>query len=881
MATAESLNRRGFIKETTMGGIGWFLQPSWPKDTPGYKIGGGIDAMPWPAGRVHKNLDLSPAVWIWYPSQRCLQNTFIFFRKEIALTEIPVATRGWLLGESRYLLFVNGQRVQWGPAPSDPRYSEADPLHLVHKYLKKGKNVIGVQCLFYGQGDGTWPIGKPGLIARLDIKFKDGKAMQVVTDDTWQARLATAWRPGNYKRWYLRALQEERDDRLYPRGWNDTDLPPDNSWHAAMVCGHKASKPAICNGFPSYDYEIAGEDSSSFIRPRSVPFMKETLFPVRQLTESMWLNWKIPVREYFDCGTPDAFEVVREVAARKTGGDEWEIESRRGLAALLTFEWAEQAVGWPCFSIKASEGTVVELLVHEAHQPGGPALINSHFNSWSRFICREGWNYFETMDFESCRWLQLHIRDYTGNVRLKGPGMRRRQYPWKETPVADCGDRRIQQVIKASVNTLNNCAQDTITDGMGRERQQYSGDGSHQLHAIYSTMGDTKLPARFVNTFGQGLMLEGYFFDSWPAYDRLARTMERQLQLSGWGPILDHSVGFCLDCWNYYLYTGDLTALAETFPRLLRFFRYLQSIRSPDGLLPVEGLGLPCIWMDHDAYTQQREKQCAFNLYVSAMCIHGLAPLSEAFKQFSMGADVKRFGTELLEAAIAGFWSKKYGAFVNNLPWIGLREPRYDDRSLATSILFDQCPDGQIGAAVNILAKAPSNLGLSYPANAIWRFWGLAKGGEIQAVIDDLRTRWYGMDSVRLNNTLQETWHAEPDSGSEWSHCAVGPLIIMHMGIAGIRPTGPGYTSCEIRPQFGSLSKVKINTHTVKGPIELQMEGKPGYRHFHLQIPAGMEAKLVVDARETLSLPEIAQEGLLKKYRLSGGQKLDVILKYA
>ena len=36
-----------------------------------------------------------------------------------------------------------------------------------------------------------------------------------------------------------------------------------------------------------------------------------------------------------------------------------------------------------------------------------------------------------------------------------------------------------------------------------------------------------------------------------------------QLQLSGWGPILDHGIGFNFDCWHHYLYTGDLEALRD------------------------------------------------------------------------------------------------------------------------------------------------------------------------------------------------------------------------------------------------------------------------------------------------------------------------------
>jgi hypothetical protein len=141
--------------------------------------------------------------------------------------------------------------------------------------------------------------------------------------------------------------------------------------------------------------------------------------------------------------------------------------------------------------------------------------------------------------------------------------MLRRVYPWPHPPTARVGEPALQRLIDASINTLYNSAQETAVDGMGRERQQYSGDGAHQLHAAYLTFGEHRLPARFISTFSQGLMLEGYFFDCWPAYDRLARVMERQINMTIWGPLLDHSVGFGFDCYHHYLYTGDLTAVRQ------------------------------------------------------------------------------------------------------------------------------------------------------------------------------------------------------------------------------------------------------------------------------------------------------------------------------
>lgn len=824
------------------------------------------------------NVDFAPAHWIWYPSGRVLQNTFVLFRKEFNLEKQPKQAIGWILADSRYQLFVNGHRVQWGPAPHDPRWPEADPVD-VTSLLKEGKNVIACQVLFYGMGEGTWAMGKPGLIMNLDV---DGE--KIVTDNTWKSFLADSWKPGQYKRSFLRTLQECFDANNFPYGWDTADFQENADWIPASESQASAAKPSICAGFAEYQWEIYGNQSTTDIRQRSIPMMKENNVSVDKLVETAWVTWKRPCEEYFDMLVPNAYEAEWADLAHKKSNDAWEVKDSLGKAAILTFDFKEQSVGWPYFTIDAPEGTIVELLVHEAHQPGGPVLLNSHFNAWSRFVCKEGINHFETFDFESLRWLQLHIRNNSRSVTVSNVGMRRRQYNFPVVPQIHMKDGKLQRLMDAAVNTLYNSAQETVVDGMARERQQYSGDGSHQLHALYQAFGESRLPKRFIHTFSQGMTLDGYFLDCWPAFDRLARIIERQMQLTDWGPILDHGVGFCFENYHYYQYTGDLDGLKESYPRLLRFFDYLKELRGNDKLLPVENIGIPSVWIDHQAFRQQKHKQCAFNLYVSAMCTRALLPLCNAFGDVNKSREVKEFGDSLLKETVAAFWSSDQKAFVDNLPWVSEDQGQtyYSDRTLALAILFDMCPNDDDTACVRLLADK-NKIGVSYPCNAIWAMWALAKANRMDVILKDMRELWATMPSVTINNTIQEFWQTEPDSWSQWSHCAVGPLIILYQGIAGIRPLKPGYEECMISPQLGDLTDVELEVQTPAGGIHFKTEGKYGKRTLLLDIPAGIKAVLNLDSRENVKLkPLISNDSVKgkKQYELIGGKTYKLNLKY-
>jgi hypothetical protein len=830
-------------------------------------------------------MSMTPAQWLWLPSRRTLPNTFVLFRRDIELKDPPCKAAGWITADSRYRLTVNGTRVQWGPAPCDPREMDVDPFD-VTALLRPGKNTIGVEVLYYGVGDGTWPAGKPGMIFNLAIDHADGRHERIVSDPSWQMLIDRAHRPGQFKRWYLRALQEEFDARRHPFGWDTPEFSPlpegqgTSDWLTPAVLRCTPDKPPVSTG-----YGYSGTDTIERVDPekcclrmRQIPALKETEVPAMRLADAGRVHWLRDPADWFEFRLPNCFRIERQAARphpsplpegeriEPKGPRAWQLpataDPREGL--FLTFEFREEIVGWPHFTIEAPEGTIVEVISQEAHDPQGPAWLDTQYFAWSRFICRAGVNRFEPFDFEALRWLQLHVRNARGPVVIREVGVRRRAFDWPQRPELRCSDPALQRLFDASINTVSNSAQETCVDGMARERQQYSGDGAHQLLAVRCAFGERRFGERFLRTFSEGITPEGYFLDAWPAYDRLARVPQRIMDGTFWGPLLDASVAFNFDCWRHYLETGDLRATDEAYPRLLRFASYLESIRDKDGLLPVENLGIPQVWMDHIAYQQQRHKQCAFNLYAAAMLERALAPLARARGDRAAANEFARRGRQILGATVRKFWSAERGLFVNNLPWLAEEKGiRLCDRSLAMAILFDQCPHGDTAASLRALVACPPEMGLSYPCNACWRYWALARSGRADVVVRDFRQRWATMKSVVWNNTLQEDWNDAADSPDEWSHCCVSPIFVTFSDLAGIRPLAPGFTRCHIRPQLGDLPDLKLTYHTVLGPIHFAGQRLPNGHRYSITVPKGCEAELL--------LPSPDHPGRLTRHRLESG----------
>jgi alpha-L-rhamnosidase len=785
-------------------------------------------------------LDLSPARWIWFPSARTLPNTFVLFRREVTIGPTLSRALGRITADSRYRLTIDGALVQWGPAPCDPRALDVDPVDLT-RFLTPGRHVLGVEVLYYGRGDGTWVAGKPGLLFHLPLEYPDGRTERIVSDGSWQVFLDRAHPPGHYSRWYLRALQEEFDARLHPEGWDAPSYRPDGRWLPALLLEGRADQPSLSLRYPDAIEDQMANVTGTSLRARQIPLLRRVEARPPSLRGSARVRWARDPLDWFESRTPNAFEIVPGPVATEVEPGVWELPATAdpGSAVLATFEFPEQVVGWPHFTIEAPSGTVVELMTQESHDPSRTDWLDTHFFAWSRFVCREGTRRFETFDYESLRWLQLHIRNASRPVRLRGVGVARRVYAWPSEPRVRSGEPALQRLFDACLNTLSLSVQDHVVDGMGRERQQYPGDAGHQHVPLRYAFGETRASRRFLRTFSEGITLDGYFMDTWPSTDRMHRIAHRQIGTFRYGPLIDEGVGFVFDCWKYLLETGDREGIREPYPRLLIFADTVERLRGADGLLPVENFGTPSVWMDrNDCYLRQRHKQCAFNLYTSAMFRHALAPLAREAGDTDRASRCERLAREILEATVRAFWSDERGLFVDNLPWLAEEKTaRLSDRSLATSILFDQCPKGNFDAALRALVDRPAEMGVAYPANTVWRHEALCRKGRADVVVREYRERWATLPSVLQNNTVQETWTVRPGTTDEWSHCGVVPLQILFTDLLGLRPLEPGFARYQVRPQLADLGRIEATAHTPQGAFEFVIEPVEGGHRLELTTP--------------------------------------------
>lgn len=130
--------------------------------------------------------------WITSSEQEVNQpNTWIAFRKDVTLNNLPSVAMTQIAADSKYWLWINGEMVIFegglkrGPNPNDTYCDEID----LAPYLKKGKNKIAILLWYFGkEGFSHKDSGKAGLLFAMDT----GKN-RIVSDESWLSRIHPAY----------------------------------------------------------------------------------------------------------------------------------------------------------------------------------------------------------------------------------------------------------------------------------------------------------------------------------------------------------------------------------------------------------------------------------------------------------------------------------------------------------------------------------------------------------------------------------------------------------------------------------------------------------------------------------------------------------------
>ncbi|XCF05461.1 alpha-L-rhamnosidase C-terminal domain-containing protein [Tamlana crocina] len=460
------------------------------------------------------------AQWIWQ-EEAGPTNTWVAFRKEFNLKDIPENALANIAVDTKYWLWVNGEMVLFegglarGAAPDTNYYDEVN----LKSYLKEGKNTIAILVWYWGRTRKVHDdSGKGGLLFYTDL------GQQVLeSDTTWKIKVHPAYDPksagggGSANR--VNAYNVKFDAQKSLGDWTD------NAWYTNNYDDGNWEKPSVKG--------VANGKPWGTLVKRAIPQWND-----RGLVD------------YNSLSLGKTKEKIIELPFTNTTDSVVVIHAKLPFNQQIT----------PYIKLNSEAGKTVV------------ADMDNPFNMLKgTYITKSG-----VQEFESYSWINGHFVEYS-----IPPGVEVLELKYRWTGVGemtghfDTSDPYFSRLWWMARNTLYVCARNSYMDCPDRERGLWIGDVADQTGAVFYTLdepGRLLLKKGIDNTiaYRSGDTIQG-LAPGFGAYRGKSSELTGQsLQY------IDQGI------WQYYYNTGDKATLENAYPAVVSYLK-LWSMQ-PNGL---------------------------------------------------------------------------------------------------------------------------------------------------------------------------------------------------------------------------------------------------------------------------------------------------------
>lgn len=389
-------------------------------------------------------------------------------------------------------------------------------------------------------------------------------------------------------------------------------------------------------------------------------------------------------------------------------------------------------------------------------------------------------------------------------------------------------DAELNKIWDVSAYTMHLTSREFFIDGIKRDRWVWSGD-AYQSY----------------------LMNYYLFFDS-PSVERTL------LALRGKDPvtahiniIMDYSLYWFVGVYDYYLHTGDTKFITTFYPRMKSLMEFCLERRNKNGFLePLEGDWVFIDWADGLPKTGEVSfEQMLLARSLEAMAVSAkIAGESEDQKQYEkLAADLK---TKLFDV----FWDKKENV---------MKHQRIDGKmqDIVTryanmfGIFFNYFDEDQKQSIKNKVLLNDNILQITTPYMRFYELEALCAIGEQDYVMKEMKDYWGGMLKEGATSFWEEynpnkkgkehlMMYGRPYGKSLCHAWGSSPIYLLGKYYLGVKPTAPGYSQYEIKPNLGGLQWMEGKVPTPKGEVSLYVSKS------EIKVKAAEgEGKLIIESK--------------------------------
>jgi len=722
-----------------------------------------------------------PAEWIHVPGASPFDYGVYHFRRSFPLATKPDRYVVYVSGDNRYELFVNGQRVAWGPARSDLyhwRYQAVD----IAPQLHIGSNILAAV---------VWNDGPYRAVAQNTnqtgflLQAKAPENAEVNTNKSWKCVQDRAYSPAPWPAdqvtgYHAIAANEKLEGALYPWGWESVGFD-DSSWVQAAEISKASPRDA------------SDAPNRWMLTPRYIPLEEQKIERIWNLRRCEGIPapggvpFKVP---------PDSRAVLLlDQTYLTTAYPELTVTGGKGSSVMLRY--AETMYDKPGphdrYPLKSNRNEIAGKVFYgtaDTFLPDGAAHRTYRPLFWRTY-----------------RYLELVIRTGADPLTIDNIHGVFTAYPFERSARITVSDptvnAEIQDILTTGWRTARLCAHETYMDCPYYEQLQYAGDARIQMMVSLYMTGDARLMKNGIELLNSSRTAEGATYSRAPSY-----LQQYIPPFSLWWVGTVH---------DYWMYVDDESFVRSMLPGVRSVLSFFAAHQKATGSLE----RLP--WWNFVDWTKhwtdgvppgEADGSSSAVLDLQLLLGYGwAADLERSLGSKSLAEEYAAAAAKLKTTIVRSDWDAGRGLFadqpshrtysqqVNTLAVLAHLLPRQDERSVVEKIFSDSTLE-----ASSIYFRAYTNATLR-EVNLGGRY--LDTLGPWREMLKDGLTTW-------------SEWNG-PDTRSDCHAWGASPNFEIFRTLVGIESAAPGFRRVRIAPSLGSLKHVSASMPHPKGQIIVEL----------------------------------------------------------
>ncbi|MDX2070525.1 MAG: alpha-L-rhamnosidase N-terminal domain-containing protein [Haliscomenobacter sp.] len=745
------------------------------------------------------------AKWITHPDLSGGEHAVVLFRKKFSLIDHPQQFIISISADNHYRLYVNGKKVGFGPQLSDIRHWRYETIDIA-PFLQAGENVLAAEVINWGY---FRFFGMQSVHTGLVINgFSEKEQIVNTQGGTWK----TFWNKALHEKpVHWRVANPDIIGGFYACNPTDSLVAADYPWDWEQLNFNDAAWKE------SLFLENASAFGGSFgwvLEPRNVPQQSQTEERLSKIART---------------------EGIQVTPAFLEGKSSLLIPANAKVSILIDQTFL--TTGYP--ELKFSGGHNARIKISYAENLFNPDKSKGDRNDitgkklvgYQDVILADGGQnrHFQPSWLRTFRFVQIDVNTQNEPLSLDDFFNHKTlsSIPVKAKFSAD--SPMYGKIFDLCHRTVELCTQDYFLSDAYYETMQYLGDSKVHIPVWQSMTGNDWHTRNALQQFHYSRLPDGNLTSCYPLKSTFVHPT--------------YSVIWVDMVYDYLKYSGD-KAYTQQFLSGIQ-----QTLAGFDALIQPNGLAGPTSWNYFvDWYVESTQgglgpgHKGVNSAVVTLHYVHALQSAAKIFQTFGRSAEATQYLTRanfIKNKVYEQCFDAKRGIFAERPD-----KSFYDQHTNILAVLTDAAP---VSLHKSILNKILSEEDIS-PATYYYRYYlfEAIHKAQVPELFELAQKPWEELVNLNLTTALERFESGKKATRSECHPWSTAPAYFYFKTIAGIEPTGLGFSTIKIAPKLGKNNKVEGLYPTPFGEINFKISRQSGGGvQAELNIPSQIKGQFI------------------------------------